>query len=253
MKIHCLGNSGALALGGKDTNFIVEYEGNFLVIDMGTTWFQTLPKHINPLEIDHVFISHLHADHAGGLEKFAFLRYVSAYPKPVLLGNSDFAHHVSRFLHEGTGMFGGKAMDLHDYFHVASVTGPSRCVFGPWEVGIRRTRHVQGPDGQWMEAYSIVVGNRYQKEKILFTCDCRFGWIDESALDEATLIFHDCMMYEIPINDAVHPMFSSIKECYPAEIKSKILLCHYGDVPDIAMLKDAGILGCAEAGQCYEV
>ncbi|GAC1442208.1 MAG: MBL fold metallo-hydrolase [Mycobacteriales bacterium] len=56
------------------SSYLVEHDGFRLVIDMGAGSLGQLQKHIGLLEVDAVFISHLHADHCIDLVAYSYAR-----------------------------------------------------------------------------------------------------------------------------------------------------------------------------------
>ena len=78
MKLIFLGS--ASGLGRDATNFqsnmlLLTDSGKILLIDCGTDIrFSLSQANYLPQDVDAVYISHLHADHIGGIEWFAFQR-----------------------------------------------------------------------------------------------------------------------------------------------------------------------------------
>lgn len=76
MKIKVIGCGNAFSNKQYNQSFVLEENGRRLLIDCG---IQT-PKALTdagykPTDINDIYVSHLHSDHVGGLEYFAFLRY----------------------------------------------------------------------------------------------------------------------------------------------------------------------------------
>jgi len=73
MKIIPLGVGSAFTMNDYQSNLIIEQNGKRLLIDAGTDIRFSLDKQgLSYKDIDAVYISHLHADHAGGVEYLAF-------------------------------------------------------------------------------------------------------------------------------------------------------------------------------------
>jgi ribonuclease BN (tRNA processing enzyme) len=76
MEIKVIGCGNAFTTKNFNQQFLLEENGRKLLIDCGwTTRFALLNAGINIMDIDDIYISHLHSDHIGGLECMAFLRY----------------------------------------------------------------------------------------------------------------------------------------------------------------------------------
>jgi hypothetical protein len=76
MKVTTIGCGNAFSNKSYNQSFVLQEGERRLLIDCG---MQT-PKALvdagyKPTDIDDIYVSHLHSDHVGGLEYFAFLRY----------------------------------------------------------------------------------------------------------------------------------------------------------------------------------
>ncbi len=75
MQLTVLGCAGTFP--GPDSpcsSYLVEHDGFRLVVDMGAGSLGQLQKHIGLLDIDAVYISHLHADHCIDLVAYSYAR-----------------------------------------------------------------------------------------------------------------------------------------------------------------------------------
>ena len=75
MQLTVLGCAGTFP--GPDSpcsSYLVEYDGFRLVVDMGAGSLGQLQKHIDLLDVDAVYISHLHADHCIDLVAYSYAR-----------------------------------------------------------------------------------------------------------------------------------------------------------------------------------
>ena len=77
MRLTVVGCSGSLP--GPDSSascYLVEHDGFFLVLDLGSGALGTLQRHVRPADIGAVLVSHLHADHCLDLcPMYVALRY----------------------------------------------------------------------------------------------------------------------------------------------------------------------------------
>lgn len=94
MQITFLGSGSAFVNSNENyqSNILIAKNGETLLFDAGTTINDALFDLNIPVEMIHnIYISHLHADHAGGIEYLAFKRYFSQMPfginKAKLIGN----------------------------------------------------------------------------------------------------------------------------------------------------------------------
>jgi len=76
IKLTFVGTGSAFAKKNYQNNLLIENCSESILIDCGSTAFRSLAEmKKNPAGIKNIFISHLHADHCGGLEEAAFMHY----------------------------------------------------------------------------------------------------------------------------------------------------------------------------------
>ena len=75
MKLTVLGNAGTFP--GPDSpcsSYLVEHDGFRLVLDLGAGAVGQLQRHVGLLDLDAVYLSHLHADHCLDLVGYSYAR-----------------------------------------------------------------------------------------------------------------------------------------------------------------------------------
>ena len=253
MKLIFLGSGSAFTTGGNyHSNMILQNQsGARLMLDCGTDARHALHDlGLNYHDINHVYITHLHADHAGGLEWLGFTRKFDP--------TTELAHlYISELLvnsvWENTLAGGMRSIEhidceLTTYFHVHPVELSKNYFI--WEnqrfelVGVRHVYNNQ----------NIVpcYGLRYEinGKRIWWTADLMFNFAELNAeYQRADIIFHDCET--TPFASTVHPHYKELLQL-PAEIKRKIWLYHYhpGELPDA--VKD-GFKGFVQKGQEFDL
>ena len=209
-------------------------------------------------DVDLVYVSHLHADHIGGLEQLGQIRYFRKEPKPPYLVVPE---HLVRPLWES--LKGGmRATDqgpttLDDYFIVRPIK--EDCNFRPVseiedlfdiQFRIREVPHVC-----WVNDAHNGTSNALLVEtsvgSVLFTTDCRFcpSYIDD-LYELADLIVHDGTLLDPP---GVHTGINELATL-PDRIKSKIVVSHHNGAVDLEeTVKKAGLKGIAHVGDVFRV
>lgn len=220
VKMQMLGTGSAFAKNYFNNNALLLGSGYNLLIDCGIT----APLAMHELgrsfeEIDAVLITHLHADHVGGLEELALtLRHKTGRKMTLLL-----AEALVDPLWEHTLMGGlyqeGITTSLDDVFHVRPLHPDTNYSLSPEiNVHLLRTPHIPGKD-----SYSLLLN-----EEIFYSADMTFepklltGLVRNRGCRK---IYHDCQL-EGP--GVVHTTLNELKSL-PEDIRSRISLMHYGD------------------------
>lgn len=263
LSLFFVGTGSAFTKKNFQNNVLVIKGPDHLLIDCGTLCPYSLSLFNSSIvAIQNFFISHSHADHAGGLEEAALMgRYVT-HKKPHMVITDEY----KRILWENT-LSGGSAngerkenkrpLDFDDYFEqirprlVADSPRPLYEVnVGSINLKLYRTMHI--PDGvsSWADSsYSmgVLIDNR-----ILFPTDTR---LDTALLNWMTsaypvqYILHDCQLYEPA---GVHTTYMQLKTL-KTELKSKMFLCHYGDNYASFDAQKDGFLGFVKRGVYYDL
>lgn len=253
MKLIFLGAASGLV---RDTdNFqsnmlLVTDAGKKLLIDCGTDIRFSLKKvKYKAEDIDAVFISHLHADHAGGLEWLALQRkFICQNNLPELIIHENLVHPLwDNCLSGGLKTLKEKEASLNDYFIVTEVKDAQVYEWEGLKIDLIQTVHIYSNE-ELKPTYGLTI--EYQGKKYFISADAQFTpdiW--DGYFRESTLIFHDCETLESP--SGVHAHFNELKTLPPA-IKAKTWLYHYndGELPDA---KAEGFLGFIHCGQIIKL
>jgi len=253
MKITFIGTGSAFTVGegNYNSNILLEADNSKkFLIDCGSDARHALHElGYSCSDIDNVFISHLHADHAGGLEWLGFSRrFISKSPKPHLYISETLSDRLwENTLSGGMSSLDDEKASLESYFipHLLSENAEFE-----WE-GVNfemvRTQHVNDA-GCSIPSFGLFI--RSNNQKIYLTSDTQFT---PEALSkffrDADVIFHDCETGEF--KSGVHAHFDELCTL-DSEIKSKMWLYHYnsGELPDA---KKAGFKGFVKKGQSFDV
>ena len=218
-----------------------------LLLDCGTDIKQSLyhcDMHFDV--ITDVYISHLHADHVGGLEWLCLLkRYSSKKEKLHLWISKDLVVPLwENTLKGGLEYLTDEIGRLDTFFYVHSID--KTFAWQGINFTLAKCNHISGPRGL-MPCYGLFIEN--DKHKIFFTGDTKF--IDDERVDcmrKANLIFHDAETTIPP--SGVHAHYNEIK-LYPAEIKKKIWLYHYNALSFPETFQSDGFRGVVKQGQVF--
>jgi ribonuclease BN (tRNA processing enzyme) len=197
-----------------------------------------------PLGLDRVVgcaLSHLHADHASGLEDYGFFTFYCLGHRAKLLVHPE----VSAGLWNGllaSGMGENRTAvapepvqrQLEDYFEILPLSTDGPVTFGPFSIECRPTIHAVPTT-----AFRITVGGRV----LSFSADTAF---DPTLIDWLTpgdLIIHEATDDR---GSTLHTPYVQLATL-PAELRKKMRLIHYSDNFDFA----ASVIEPLVQGRCY--
>ncbi len=250
MKLKFLGVGGAFTMTNFHSNMLLESAGKRLLIDCGSDIrFSLKEANVSPESIDAVYISHLHGDHAGGMEWLGYSKYF-AKPRirPTLYAHPSVMSLLWAPLRSSMAMNQTKTT-LDTYFATNAVQ--SFCV-GDVEIQMVQTIHYY--DGhELMPSFGLFLTDKRTTAKVFLTTDTQYCLsLYRPYFEQATFIFHDCETYDWKndiIKSGVHAHYSELKTL-PSAFKSKTWLYHYqdGELPP----KD-GFGGFVAKGQSFEL
>lgn len=183
-------------------------------------------------DIDAVYISHLHADHAGGIEYLGFCSFFDPNKDKIqLIGQRDVIRDGWKHTWSG-GMrsYQGKVLNLDDFFDVQMLPQNGKFYWEELEFQIVQSVHIM--DGYAIvPSYGLMMTTRsnsgYLGKRVYFTTDTQFN--PNQIMDfykQADIIIQDCETY--PFKSGVHAHFNELCTL-PDEIKKKMILVHYAD------------------------
>jgi hypothetical protein len=253
MKLTFIGTGSAFTMTGFQSNMVLEDSGKRLLIDCGGDVRHALAKAgLGAKDIDGLYVSHLHADHIGGIEWLGFSRYFSQGPKPDLFINERLATNLwEQSLRGGMASHQGVVLTLDHFFKtVHRIAHNSGFKWGQTDCRLVQTVH-------YMDGYEIVpsyglimkIDGKPEVGEVFLTTDTQFA--PNQIMDfyqRASIIFQDCETSNY--KSGVHAHYTELKTL-PPDIRKRMWLYHYQDGP----LPDAvgdGFAGFVKQGQTFE-
>ena len=233
IKLTFVGTGSAFSKVNYQNNLLVENKDDNLLIDCGTLACTSLHKMGKPLnEINNIFITHLHADHVGGLEEVGFMNKFVFQKKPKLISTINLLNNLwDNTLKGGMNCIQYERTLMEDYFNVTPLVhnDNKHATFNSCGLALElvRTDHIYIEKKFDVPSYGLVMESPVTNKKVLFTGDAKYDYETFQGLfKHVDAILHDCQLFDQP--DAVHAMYSELLQL-PDDIRAKMWLMHYGD------------------------
>lgn len=252
MKMTFLGTGSAFTIG--DGNFqsnmlLTSDSGRRLLIDCGSDIrFSLFDQGLKLFDITDVYISHLHADHIGGLEGLAFSTFFAPHiPRPKLYISISLVDDLwSRSLSGGLGSIEGQITNIHTYFDVNAIGRNGGFVWENTHFQLVQVVH-------YMDGFNVVpsFGLMFtvKGQTVFLTTDTQHAPNQIGRFYAmADVILQDCET--APFRSGVHAHYEELRTL-PADVKAKMWLYHYqpGKRPDAVA---DGFRGFVEKGQSFD-
>lgn len=218
MKITMIGTGNAFAKTYYNNNALVETEHIKLLIDCGITLPHALYQSGRTFaDLDGVLISHIHADHIGGLEELAFQMMYTYARKPTLYIAEPLIEPLWNHSLRG-GLVQGELDTIDCFFNVVPLQPEADIQFATdLKIKLLQTEHIKNKD-----SYSFVIN-----DKFFYSADMTFNpkLLYELYAAGVQTFYHDC---QLEGRGDVHTTLDELLSL-PLELQSKIKLMHYGD------------------------
>ncbi|QBR85013.1 MBL fold metallo-hydrolase [Legionella israelensis] len=252
LKMIFLGAGSAFTVGSENyqSNVLLQKDNDTLLIDAGTDIrFSLYEQDFNYMDVRNIYISHLHADHIGGLEWLATTTFFDPkyQGKPNLILSENLVNDLwERSLSGGLRTLQTELATLDTFFNVHPVQSQERFSWQKVNFKLIQAVHVIS-NYELMPCYGLLMD--YKNTRIYYTADTQYA--PNQLLDyyeEADIIFHDCEIAEQ--KSGVHAHYTELRTI-PAHLKKKIWLYHYG-TGKLPNAKADGFLGFVKKGQSFE-
>jgi len=264
MKITVVGCGNAFSNKSYNQSFLLEENGRTMLIDAGYQVPNALQNlGIDIKSIDDIYVSHLHADHIGGLEYFAFMRYdwmnkpKNSFGKgyaPKLIGNVQLLKDLwDKSLRGGLESMEGFVATIDTFFETDPIEPNESFTWQGWTAKLVQQIHIMS-GSVIMPSYGIMFSKEGHRT-VYFTTDsqhCSPRQI-EDFYEQADMIFQDCECVGVNMKDekfvfgsGVHANYAQLAGWESAnsiklsdKVKAKMWLSHYQDF----VLEDKDFMG----------
>ena len=257
MSLKFLGAGNAFApLSHGQSNAALSFENGLFLIDCGSDCRHLLyERYGEDLDLGRLkgcYLSHVHADHCGGLEWLGFSTLFNdkIKNKPILTGNKDVLEDVWENSLKGgmdTTTESGDLM-LKDFFDVKKIYEEGDFFINGVKSKTVKAIHIPG------EKPKLSYGLFFENEKnTYYTSDVCYGnWdLNKIYYEKADVIFHDCE--NTPYKSGVHYHYEDLRKL-PEKIRNKIYLYHYDKkyIDEYNPVND-GFLGFVKKGDSFDM
>jgi len=215
------------------SSIVVEYDGRRLLIDcphpirkMMLEAGTAAGTRIDVDTIDALALTHLHADHASGMEGFGYFSYFLLKKRAELIAHPDvvdrlWAGHLSAGMEQllvkrDPPPWETVHKELADYFHHVPLVEDSAVTVGPFTLRCRKTIHHIPTTAFLISAGGHTLG---------YSADTAFDPALIEWLSEAELIIHET-------NYGIHTPYADLA-ALPATLRARMRLIHYPDDFDL--------------------
>jgi ribonuclease BN (tRNA processing enzyme) len=265
-QVQILGVGGYFTQIHNYSSFVIHADGEYTLIDCP----DTLPKIVHEANqitdigvrlesINHVILTHLHGDHANGLEGLAFFKkFIQGGERPVVYSTREVLRDLwsqklkasMKHLYVGPSERIGKLSlgelrkacrraRLEDFFVPVPLSFKRINRVNNLEVEIRHVKH---------HVPTFGLKARFRGKVLGYSSDTFFDPRLIEFFKDCDMIIHECDMQRSLPHRGIHTDYNELVRL-PESVKQKIFLIHY---PDTATQQDSD-LKLLQQGHVYDI
>jgi len=243
VNLQFIGAGDSESLQYYNSNLLIEHQQKRLLVDCGWTAKQALADlKLSMLDIDAIFITHVHGDHVFGLERFGFeTRYVhGGYRIKLFVPKILLPLLWDETLKGSMGYSSDGLNTLDDFFDVIPLEGDApEFTWQNLNFETFPTPHTKGKP-----SFGIRLPQRFT-----FTSDTNVIVDFKSLIADDTYVFHDA--YTAGDFHPAHATLQEMRKAYDSQVLKRIHLVHYDDEISHREEQLHGFAGWVKQGQVY--
>lgn len=230
--------------------YIEDDEGKVFLIDCGTDGRHSLAEAgVTIDKVSSIFITHLHADHVGGLEWLAFASYFNPkLGKPTLYIMEDLYEPLKAMTQPGLGSIKEIPASLGTYFDIRIISKATTIRWRDMEITPFDNMHTFH-DGLRVPSYGLRLVNKKTGKRTLYSGDTVMFSALAMQYEDVDQIFHDCET--LPFKSGVHAHYSDLRQLNEG-VKNIMYFYHYAPVHEFDHVAD-GFAGFIKKGTAFSV
>lgn len=225
MRVVPLGVGDAFSARWYSSCLALEHDGRWILVDCPHPIRKMLRESDAAVDLDRieaVALTHLHADHASGLEGYGYFAHFALGRRAVIAAHPPVAErlwdgHLAAGMERLVTGDRPARRSLGDYFELVPLEVGESIEVGPFRVECRPTRHHIATT-----AFRIRAGDR----RLGYSADTAFDPSLIEWLGEADAVIHETN------HGSQHTAYASLA-ALPAETRAKMRLIHYPDEFDL--------------------
>lgn len=232
MKIIPIGCGSAMCLENFQSNFVIEHNGKRFLLDAGDdVRFALKAQKLKVADLDAVYISHLHGDHANGVQQLAFGTFFNPVTcrQITLYGNRGVIQlGWDHCWQGGMASLEGRICNIDSYFKVERIDENGMFVWNNIVFQTVQTVHIMN-GYSIVPSFGLIMTDPDSTKKVYFTTDTQFCPHQiQKFYDQVDIIVQDCETVPDQFASKVHSHFSFLSTL-DEKTKSKMYLTHYND------------------------
>ena len=237
LSVYFLGTGSAFTKQNYQNNILIIKGQDHLMVDFGTLASRALMDvGRSVMDLRNYYVTHLHADHIGGLEEVMLVNRYVAGRKPTIYITEKFQDLLWNLSLRGGAEFNerhdGMALDFTDFWATERPTPrpdlPREChEFNVGAINVKtfRTRHYPEQAQSWEDAFHST--GLLLDDRVFFSGDTQFDPELIHTFDERfsiETIFHDVQFF----TGGIHASLEEVSTL-PASVRKRMYLMHYPD------------------------